>query len=333
MAIVWQDGFDLYNNASDLAMIYYSGYATSISTTAGRFGGGAWSTTGYGLVKTIPTCAEVWSSFAFNTASTAAGDKIIGMASSSAGEEMSITYNPSTGVWKVWRGNAVTVLGTATAFVPINAWHWLDIRFKLSATLGEIEVWLDEVQIISLTAQNTVQNTGQTQLVSVQIGDNSAGHAPTMSADDWFIYTPGTRLGDSRIETLVPTSDAGTNNGTPSTGTNHYAVVDEAQFNTTDYITMPNTSGDKETFGHGALVNTPTTIYSVAVKMVSQKSDAGAFYIEPLVVSSGTEGDGASASLTTSWGVQSAIFETDPHTSGAWAYSAVNASSIGYKVP
>jgi hypothetical protein len=96
---------------------------------------------------------------------------------------------------------------------------------------------------------------------------------------------------------------------------------------------MPNTSGDKEVFGHGALVSTPAIVHAVSIKMVSQKSDAGAYSLEPLVVSNTTEGDGSSQALTTSWGIQSSVFEADPHTSAAWTYANVNSASIGYKVP
>lgn len=332
MTILWQDGFDLYNVVADLDIAYFSASRGSFSTTAGRFGGGAW-TASYGISRTVAASADLWSSFAMNTTSTGAADRYMGVFGSTAGYEVSITYNPGTGAWKAWRGAQSALLGTATYFMPVNAWHWVDLRAKISTTVGEVEIWVDETQVMALTGLNTVANSGQTQFTTAQIGDNASGQGVAMLVDDWFIYTPGTRLGDSRIETLVPTSDASPNQATPSTGSNHYAVVDEAQFNTTDYLTMANTSGNKEVFGHGSLVSTPATVHSVAIKMVSQKSDAGAFSLEPLVIASGTEGDGSSQALSTTWSLQASIFETNPNTSAAWAYAAVNSSSIGYKVP
>ena len=41
------------------------------------------------------------------------------------------------------------------------------------------------------------------------------------------------------------------------TGTAHYACVDEVRWDGSDYITLPNVSGDKEMFGHGSLSTTP----------------------------------------------------------------------------
>jgi hypothetical protein len=210
-------------------------------------------------------------------------------------------------------------------------WHWIDIRCKHDNTTGIAEVWIDDVQVINSTGLNTTRSTTN-PLTYVTAGDAFGGDASNMIVDDFFIYT-GSRLGDSRIETLVPTSDASPNDGTQSTGATHWGVVDEPQWNTTDYITMPNTSGDKEIFGHGSIVSTPTVIHAVKVYLVSEKTDAGAYSLQPLVKSGGTEGDGASQSLTTTWGVQSAVFNTDPSTSAAWTLSAANASTFGYKVP
>ena len=335
MAILWQDGFDLYNSQTDIGMAYTS-ISGTIVTTGGRFGGGAWEA-GSGLVRSIPASSEIWSSFALNASSSGSSDRTIAMFGSTSGIEDTVTYNPSTGLWKVWRGATSTVLNT-TASMLTAGWHWIDIHCKLSATVGVLELWIDGTQIINVTGANTIYNSGITQLVTAHFGDNLYGQSLTMYIDDWIVNDlsgsiNNGRVGDSRIETLVPTSDAGTNNATPSTGTSHYAVVDEPQFDVTDYLTMPNTSGDKEVFGHGALVSTPAIVHAVAVKMVSQKSDAGAYSLEPLVVSNTTEGDGSSQALTTSWGIQSSVFEADPHTSAAWTYANVNSASIGYKVP
>ena len=333
MTLLWQYGFDLYNVVGDLNLAYYSYGPGSFSTTGGRFGGGGWSSTGYGITRAIPANAEIWSSFAMETSAFGTGANIVAGFSSAGGIEGLVTYQPASGTWTLWRGGENTSLGSATYMLPSGTWHWIDIHFKMHATAGVFELWIDETQVLNLTAQDTIQNSGQTTLAAAYLGDGVGGGGLVMTVDDWFIYTPGSRYGDSRIETLVPTSDATPNNGTPSTGTTHYNLVNEAGFNTTNYVTMPNTSGDKEVYGHGALVNTPPTVHAVAVKLVSQKSDAGAYSLEPLVVSSSTEGDGSAQALTTSWGIQTAIFEQDPHTSAAWAYSAVNSASIGYRVP
>jgi hypothetical protein len=334
MTILWMDGFDLYNNITDFGANYSVGAIVSFSTTTGRFGGGAIFTNNYGVSRATTANSEIWLSFAMQPTSYASNvDQIICGFGSAGGVEGTITYNGFTGTLKSWRGNRSTQLSTQSLIMTVSTWHWFDVRWKMHASTGEVEVWIDDVQQISLTSQNTIQNSGQTQVSTILLQDTVGIVALPGYIDDVFIYTPGSRLGDSRIETLVPTSDAGTNQATPSTGTNHWAVVDEAQFNTSDYLTMANTSGNREIFGHGSLSGTPTTVHGVVVKLMSQKSDAGAFSLAPLVVSSGTEADGSGQSLSTSWSQQYSLFVTDPHTSAAWTYSAVNSASIGYMVP
>jgi len=51
----------------------------------------------------------------------------------------------------------------------------------------------------------------------------------------------------------------------------------------------------------------------------------------PLVLSGGTEGDGAAANLATSYQSQLDIFLTDPHTSAAWTKANWDAATFGYK--
>ena len=154
--------------------------------------------------------------------------------------------------------------------------------------------------------------------------------------DDLYILdaTQGantTRLGDCRIATLLPTANAGPNNGTPSAGA-AYACVSEARWNTTDYVTLTNTTGQEELYSMGSLPMTPTAVFGVRVLSIADKSDSGAAGFYPAVKSGGVEGDATGVPILTTWARQYGIFETDPSTSAAWTASAVNAMACGVKV-
>lgn len=337
MAIPWYDGMDVYATTADLLMNYLNDPG-AISTTSGRFGGGCWeaAAVGAGLSKSITSVTELWvrGSIMINASST--NDRnVMSFFSSSVndgGTEGMLSYNQVSGVWKVWRGYQVTQLGSA-AYALASGWHWIDVHFKYDASGGIFEVWVDDNQIINLTGQNTEQNSGLS-IIGYSLGDCFGVTTQPLSWDDPVYSDPTTgRIGDVRIETPTPNSDATPNNGTPSTGTNHYACVDALPWSSSEYITMPNTSGDKELYGHTALVSTPATVYAVKVTLISDKSDAGVFQLEPLIVSNSVESDGSAQSPSTSNSVQFSIFPTDPNTSAAWLYAAVNASDYGYKVP
>jgi hypothetical protein len=336
MSIFFRDGFDRYNVAADLLMVYNT-ESGSFSTASGRFGGGGFAPTSTGMTLSIAAIAELWMGMACNLTGSGSGDRVVVSFMSAAaianGVEGCVTYNQSSGVWKLWRGQEVTLLGSITAPM-VTGWHWLDVHYKMDGSAGVFELWLDDVQLLDLTGQNTIQNGGQTQVIALTWGDINSGSAAPFTNDDIILSDNSTgRLGDSRIVTLLPTSDASPNQGTPSTGSNHYAVVDETGFNTSDYTTMPNTSGDKENFGFQALTGTPTAIYGVGVVLISEKSDAGSFQLEPYVTSNAVEADGSSQGPLTSWSLQTSFFAVDPNTSAAWMAGAVNAMTAGFKVP
>ena len=336
MTMIFQDSCDLYASSSDLSFNYSFQDHCTIYETSGRFGGGSIHIGGdyHGLIFPLPTSeTNLWTSFAFKCDDQSAVDSVVleyGTASTTI--QVGLTYNPVTGVWKVWSGNRITLLGQVTVNVS-SGWHWLDFRVLCDPSAGSFEFWLDDAQALSVTGVNT-QPTASQPLVYVAWGDNASPQTMQFYLDDIFIYDSNTsRLGDSRIEAVVPTSDAGPNQGTPLSGTTHYGAVNEAQYSTANYLTLPDTSGDKEVFGHGAIVSTPTTVWGVKVILVSSKTDAGSFALEPLVISNGVESDGAGEQLlTTSYGIQTAMFPNDPNTGAPWTYAAANASKVGFKV-
>lgn len=331
--IIFQDGFDLYATASDLTLRYAFQTGT-VQTTGGRFGGGSFqlNSGGTGLASApFAATSDIWTTVAaqmFDFSKTGDRPAIMWTAGGSF-YEAAITYNSTSGVWKAVNGSS-TLLGTGT-YLLTAGYHSIEARCVWSATVGVVELWIDGNQVLNITGAVTKITGAAPGMLNIIYGDGFNANTCTLQLDDLFIYT-GTRLGDTRIDTEVPTSDTSPNDGTPSTGTNHWACVDEPQYNTSDYITMPNTSGDKEVYGHGSISSTPANVVSVQILLVTEKSDAGSFALKPLVISNGTEGDGSSQQLTTSWGIQSSIFPLDPHTSAAWTYANANAAAIGYKV-
>lgn len=338
MGIPFQDGFDIYNSNSDLTLNYTTSPG-SIQTTGGAFGSGCWTAaaSGLGLIRPVSSVTELWLSGRVQVANSGSNDRnvcsFMSASINNGGVEGMVSYNQATGVWKLWRGYQQTALGSFVYSIA-TGWHWIDVHFKYDGSAGIFEVWVDEVQQINLTAQNTEQNSGLS-VIAFALGDGFGVTNAPLSWDDVFYSDPTTgRVGDSRIDTLVPTTDATPNQATPSTGTDHFACVDEAQFSFSDYLTMANTSGHKEVFGHGSITSTPAVVHDIKVILISEKDDAGSFLLEPLVISSSTEADGSGQQLTAgSPGVQQSIFLTDPNTSAAWTYAAANASDIGYKVP
>jgi hypothetical protein len=340
MALLHMDGFDRYGSTSDLGAlgeyttVGYAGRVPAFLSTSGRYGGGcADINNDVGLRKYISGGpSEIWIGFACKY--TGASGNFLCLASAS-GYEMCVQYNGST--FTFTKGDYGSSLGTAS-YTFDSSYHWVEFRCLLGSS-GSAEVWIDGVQIGHLTGIVT-NPSGGTAFTFVQFGDDGGNGASTFYIDDWYILStsgasPTGRLGDSRIETLRPNSDAGPNNGatTGGSGGTHYSCVDSSPYNTADYITMTNTSGQEELYGFGSLSASPTTITAVKVSGIAEKSDSGAAFLETVISSSGSGANGASNSLNTTWNVFGDLYLTDPHTSAAWTASGVNAIKAGYQVP
>lgn len=339
MAMLHMDGFDSYANTSDLSFEYVNS-GTVLTLTGGRFGGGAFqiaSTSGQILSRPMPgSLVEVWVGVAIYSTYTANNPGVICEFKSAAGIEASFLYNGSTGLLQATTGEENSVLGSATITGISNSWHFYEFHYKYDGSAGIMELWIDGEQLINVTGVNTTRNAGQT-IVTTSFG--SLGfNCMSGYYDDIYILslTDGgniTRLGDSRIVTLLPSSDAGPNDGTPSTGTDHFACVDETHWSTSTFLTMTNTSGQEELFGMSDLGSSPANVWAVKVLTYAEKSDAGAASLEMVVKSSSTSAVAGSTALSTTYQSYEGIFEIDPNTSAQWTGAAIDAMKCGVQVP
>lgn len=350
MSTIFQDSFDVYAVSADLNMKYLSNAVLSI--TSGRYGGGGAtfsSINGTELVASLPTQpTSVWLGFAVMMNSSSVVEGAIMQFISVNGVECCIQFDPVTFSLKLYKlgGNlsGSNMLG-ATANVPItpNTWHWIDVFLTLDAATGASQIWVDNVKYLDITGVQTVNQSGSNgnKIVSICWGSGMANNSVSvcaMTIDDIIVRDTlnsvnTTRIGDSRIMVNEVASDATPNNGTPSTGTDHFACVNEAQWSSSKNLLLSNTSGQAEQFTINPLPNTPTTIYDVQVVAVCQKTDGGTAFAEVYVDSSSNEADGPSTAVKSTFGMNWAIFDKDPHGNIAWTYAAVNALQIGYKVP
>ncbi len=344
MALLILDGFDGYANLADASNQYaMTGQFVSFSTTAGRFGGCAltasWGGNAYAVLNGWGSATELWFGCAINVGAGQSANTMIGF-SGSGGVEATLAIDLSTGTLKAYRGRLGTLLGSsATSVLAANAWRWIEVHFKLDGSTGIFEVWLDDVQVLNLTGQNT-KNSTSTTITGLIIGDPSSGSNAITIDDMYLLDTSGaapvnTRLGDLRISMVVPTSDASPNNGTPSSGTNHYSRVSEGPGwdGDTSYITLMNTTGQREMFGLSALPTTPDKIIAVTPTFAARKTEAGTASAHSVVKSGAIAVNGASKSLSTSYvGYRDTPLPNDPNTGAPWTAAAVAALQAGYAV-
>lgn len=114
-----------------------------------------------------------------------------------------------TGALKVVSEGGATLTTTAANTVVPGSWHSMQVRWKKSATVGVVQILLDNVEIVNLTAQDTAA-TDIAQLRWRAQG-NVAGLGQFWIDDLDVCDNTGTRnnalLGDVRVATLYPRAD------------------------------------------------------------------------------------------------------------------------------
>lgn len=355
MSLLWMDGFDEYATLADLSQAYTVGsFGAAFSTNAGRFGGGCFQLTNYGAAleklilgspTTIYTGVALFPYQGANANSTHAIFTLIG----NGGPVCDIIYDYARGVFQAEiltnNANPCVIGQVATLFVP-QSWHWVEAYFYVYVTGSEeagyfqnanIELWVDNVLILN-SSGITPATTGDpstfiTNLCLGSIGGPGSNIPFNGNYDDWYISTSA-RLGDSRIETSVPNSDAGPNDGIPFVSGPHYLMVDELSYSGYDNIELDDAIGQEELFGMAPLVSTPVTIFACrSIAIVAADDDTDVNPIASILVSGGVEIDGGHLVVPMSPPtVLYALQETDPNTSTAWIAAGVNASQVGVKV-
>jgi hypothetical protein len=147
--------------------------------------------------------------------------------------------------------------------------------------------------------------------------------------DDSGSAPHNTFLGMCRVDSVLAT----TNNSvtwTPLSSTNVSNIDDATPDDDTTYNSTT-TSGAIDTFNHGALPVTPTSVFGVSVTSKIRKDDAAARSARNKLISGATTSNGTSVSLGTSYTYIKDIWALNPDGSTAWNKTTVDATKIGYE--
>jgi hypothetical protein len=322
MTVRWTDGFDLYATKTDIGLragvIAAPGFA---NFATGRLGSGQCITTAQGY--SFAPFASAQSALSLGVAYQVNGLSQAGSFLNfyNGGTPICDLRITSTGALQATRdGN---VLGTSSTIITPDTWCYIEVEVTRHASAGAFKAYVNGVQMLNLTGVNT----GGSDIDKITLASGSAD----IKLDDLYVTDTATKLGECRIDTLHPTADTATKDWTPSTGSSNYAMVDEAQFVTTDYVSA-GTAGNKDYYALADLSFNPLTIHAVSVVTMAKKDDATTRTFRGNIKSSSSEGNGATRGLGTSLSIYSDIFPTDPNGSIAWTQSSVNAAQVGIEV-
>ena len=216
-----------------------------------------------------------------------------------------------------------------------NTWHYIELKVRIHDTAGSYEVRVDGVTVLSASDTDTKFTTSP-DLSVVQFCFRKSGQ----EFDDIYICdTDGTKnnnlLGRVKVEAIFPSADGDSSDWTPSSGTDHSAMVDENPADDDTSYVESGTQDDTDLFAYDDLsAITTEPILGVQVSTdVRMNEFPGALDVKLPVKSSTTTSDGEVTNVNDDdYTIVHRILEDDPATSAAWTASGINSAQFGIKV-
>lgn len=223
--------------------------------------------------------------------------------------------------------NGTTIVAAAGTLNNSTNYDYLELSFVIDGTTGSATLKKNNVQVWTATGLNT-KNSSNSYINQVRFQSDQSSSVHFFA--DYYINNTGVFYGPIKILYRPQTGD-GLNIGfTPSTGTTHYTMINDATPNTTNYNSAL-TTGLIDTFTHGAFSPATGSILAVKTSIYCQDA-ASVLSVAPVLLSNGVTTVGTTVIAPPSYGYKEQIFETDAgHSNAAWTDTFVNALETGYK--
>ena len=263
------------------------------------------------------------------------------------GSSIQIAVRGNTdGTISIFRTNNSTTLGTSTYTFPFDTYFYLELKFLISDSIssGDVKLYADGVEILSLAAATDTKNTANAYVTKYRVGGDSgfdnSGINRRYLDDHYLLDLTGSvnnaPLGNVRVQTLAPSGNGNSSglSGSDGNSVNNYQQVDDTTSNNgdTDYNEHA-TAGTKDTYAFGDTNANTGTIYGVQTNMVVRRTDTDAKTVAPVIRISSTDYDGTTtAAINSSFTTYTQLYETKPSDSTAWTKSDVDGAEFGMKV-
>ncbi len=340
MSLLWIEGFEGFGTTVDglvSSTIINTKYLSSVSfyLREGRLGGYAFGTTlNTGSLYYLDPPALSTASTSYTT-----GFGLYVAASSSTVFDLftfkksgyyglTLRYATSGSELTVYNQGTSTTLGTTSgANLAVGNWYFIELQIT-DAESGSVEVRVDGVTVLELTDVDTRAANG--------VGYNTCElGARRTYVDDWYILngagsTCNDFLGDVQVRSIWPTSDGDATGWTPSTGSDHYALVDDNPCSEdTDYNSASDTASDLFNYSDASDLG---DILAIQINSCMKEINPAATpTMKNLAKISGTVYEASTPAITSAYDMLYSILEVSPATMVAWTVSELNGAQFGVK--
>jgi hypothetical protein len=348
------DGFTAYSELADLDHLYTrEGLNTNIAVLPNggpqelgsvRLGGA--NLTSAGFYRTITSSSTIvmgwWMRWdAFNTSAGNVYDEIMEIGAGASAQLSMRLY--SDGSLRVYQSSTLLFDSLDTDFSPDGATiHYLitgieyriEMRAVISATVGELEIRVNDV----LWCLFTAANTGSSNITRVTFHTGSSGAGANLEVSEVYVFDGTgtfntTFLTSWRAQLLRPTSDDSVA-FTRNTGAANFETVDDVIQDSDSTHNASTANAQIDRFATTGTLGGPTTMRVQAINVVNiARRESAAQNMRNKIRHGGVDGNGASFALPSAEDFRPVIqsFETNPSTSAQWTKTEAQAATFGYE--
>jgi hypothetical protein len=334
MAVLLAEGFELASKTALTSRGWTIAAGATIGTTQahqdldGRGGDYAinLSPTTNMFTETFSTTAR-WLHFSAYMATGGAADFFVSFWRSGA-VTYSVVWDSVSGLIELRRGSSTgTLVDTSVSSVGFDTRHWFAIELVADNSAGLVNVYVDGDVVALVDATGDTQSHGSLSgWDQLRIQGNAGDYI-----DDIIITDSTTgRIDEAYVVLMAPTADVVGSTLTPSTGSDHYAVVDEIPPSSSEYdeATAASQAGF---YTHATLPWAPDSI--LACKVSSYAARDGTITLAELGIQDGVTSYGTATAMggAGAYVLVERIADLDPDTGAAWTETGVNDAEIGIR--
>lgn len=352
MAILWMDGFDHYTTGSGARAELISAGYTVISTAQSVVDATSQTFLGTGKslnlannnrgigYATTGSPSSIGAATHIQPTNVADTDDVVifSFLDASNFPQVTVSIEGATGRLTVRRGNVGgTLLATSTnSLFTDNVFTHVEAFVTIDNTAGAVEIRVNgnSTPVINISSVDT-QDRPTSEIAVVLLNCVSlGGSVSAFRFDNFYVWdTTGavnnTFLGERRVETVVPDADTATEDWTPLTGVDSFAMVDEiGPDDDTSYLSS-NTTANRTVLDTANLVDTTGTTLAVAAFARTRKTDASAATYALGIRSSTSETQSANIAPSTSYEYNGfVIAQQNPNGPVNWTPTTAQAAQL-----
>jgi hypothetical protein len=216
--------------------------------------------------------------------------------------------------------------------ISFDVYQYFEIKCTVSSS-GTIQVRVDGADVIPATGSLNTQQAGSGG--AQKLVWHSWSNGVSTDYDDLYLCDTGGAsfndfLGDIKVDPVFPDADGNYSQFTPSTGTDHYDVIDDVGPTGDDEYNEAATVGYRDSFDITPAGDLPT-IYAVKLRSVSRNPDTGVAEGTPFVRMGGIDYDQSAFTRGDSFEYDDTIMTARPDTGGPWTKTVLLSTEIGWQ--